>query len=100
MRLSTAAQLNIVLRRELQIPLDAGAGVLRSLAFVAVRQQHDESGQQVPLGFAGGNELVDDDLRAVDEVSELRFPQHQRFGEIAGVAVLEAEAPASERSEL
>ncbi len=57
--------------------------MLRALAFVAVRQQQRDAGQQAPLGFAGGDELVDDDLRAVGEVAELRFPQHERFGEVA-----------------
>ena len=44
-----------------------------------------------PLVFAGGDELVDDDLRAVGEVAELRFPEHERLGKVAAVAVLEAE---------
>ncbi len=82
--------LHVVAGAELQIALDAGAGVLRALAFVPVRQQQNQSGQQVPLVFAGGDELVDDDLRAVGEVAELRFPHHQRFGEVARVSVLEA----------
>ena len=40
----------------------------------------------------GRHELVDDDLRAVHEVSELRLPQHERLGRCGGVAVLEADA--------
>ena len=43
------ADLNIVSRRELQIALDARAGVFRALSFVAVREQQDESGQQDPI---------------------------------------------------
>ena len=65
--------------------------MLRALAFVAVREQQDESGEEVPLVFAGDDELVDDDLRAVGEVAELGFPHDERFGEVAGEAVLEAE---------
>jgi hypothetical protein len=38
------------------------------------QQQHEAVGAQ-PLGLAGGDVLVDDDLRAVGEVAELRFPQ-------------------------
>ena len=37
-------------------------------------------------------ELVDDDLGAVDEVAELRLPEHQRLGRRRAVAVLEARA--------
>ena len=87
-------------RGELQVALDAGAGVFRPLAFVAVRQQHDQPGEQAPLVLAGDDELIDDDLRAVGEVAELRLPQHQRFGIVAAVAVLEAQHAASERMEL
>ena len=83
--------LDVVFRGELEVALDAGAGVFRALAFVAVRQQHDQAGEQVPLGFAGGDELVDDGLRAVGEVAELGFPEDQRFGIVAAVAVFEAE---------
>ena len=77
--------------RELEVALDAGGGVLRALAFVAVRQQQDDAGEQVPLGFAGGDELVDDDLRAVGEVAELRLPEDEGLGVVAAVAVLVAE---------
>ena len=38
-----------------------------------------------------GDELVDDDLRAVGEVAELRFPQHQRVRVGQRVAVFEAQ---------
>ena len=85
------ADLNVVLGGELQKPLDARAGVLRPLPFVAVRQQQHQAGEQPPLVFAARDELVDDDLRAVREVAELRFPQHQRLGIVAAVAVLEAQ---------
>ena len=44
-----------------------------------------------PLLFGAGDELVDDDLRAVHEVAELRFPHHERAGIGDGVAVLESE---------
>jgi hypothetical protein len=35
--------------------------------------------------------LIDDDLRAVGEVAELRLPQHQRVGLGEAVAIFEAE---------
>ena len=88
------------LRGELQIALDARAGVLRALAFVSVRQQHHNAGEQSPLVFARGDELVDDDLRAVGEVAELRLPQHQRFGIVAAKPYSKPSTAASESSEL
>ena len=83
--------LDIVLGRELDEALDAGAGMFRALAFVAVGQEHHEAGEQVPLGFSGADELVDDGLGDVDEVAELGFPEDQRFGIVAAVSVFEAE---------
>ena len=78
------ADLHVVAGGEVQVALDARAGVLGSLAFVAVRQQQDEAGEQAPLGFAGGDELVDDDLRAVGEVAELGLPEDERFRDSRG----------------
>lgn len=62
-----------------------------TLTLVAVRQQQHHVGELAPLGLTGGDELVDDRLRAVDEVTELRLPQHQCVGVAQGVAVLEAD---------
>ena len=66
------------------------ARVLRPLALVAVRQE-----QTRPLRAATclrrDDELVDDDLRAVDEVAELGLPHHQHVGLVERVAELEAE---------
>ena len=58
-----------------QEPLDARRGVVGALALVAVRQQQHDAGLLAPLGVAGGDELVDHGLGAVDEVAELRLPQ-------------------------
>src|ERR1700738_1976383 len=75
--------LNVVVGRKLDEALDTGTGMLRALAFVTVGQQQDETGEQVPLGFAGADELIDDGLRHVYEVSELSFPEDERFGIVA-----------------
>ena len=82
---------HIFLRAELEEAFEAGAGMFRAHAFVAVRQKHDEVAGRLPFRLGGGDELVDDDLRAVGEVTELRFPQreHARVGE--RIAVVEAE---------
>ena len=43
------------------------------------------------LDSLGGDELVDDDLGAVDEVAELGFPDAEHVGVVERVAVVEAE---------
>ena len=94
------AHLHVVARAELQIAFDARAGVFRPLAFVAVRQQQHESGEQVPLVFASDDELVDDDLRAVGEVAELRFPRTSVSGIVAANPYSKPMTAASDSSEL
>ena len=74
---------------KLQEALQTRAGVLRPLPLVTVRQQQDQPREQSPLVFARGDELIDINLRAVGEISELRFPQHQRLRIIAAVAIFE-----------
>ena len=73
--------LHIVLGAHLQIALKPGRRMFRTLTFIAVRQQHHEAVGAQPLGLARGDELVDDDLRAVGEIAELGFPQHQGVGD-------------------
>ena len=86
------ADVHIAFGSQLHETLDARAGMLGALALVAVGKQEHESGGQTPLVFAGADELVDDDLGAVHEIAELRFPQDEAFGIVAGEAVLKAEA--------
>ena len=83
--------MHVVACRELQETLDARAGMFRTLSFVAVGQQHHDPGEQVPLVLARRNKLVDDDLRAVCEIAELRFPEHQRFGIVAAETIFKTE---------
>src|SRR6266849_2083709 len=66
--------------------------MLRSLALVSVRQKHHEPRRKVPLVLTGADELVDDDLRAVGEIPELRFPQNERLRIVAAETVFETEA--------
>src|SRR5690348_9031258 len=70
----------VLLRRKLQEALEAGARVLGAVALVAVRQEERESGRFPPLRKPGGDELVDDDLRSVDEVAELGLPEDEHLG--------------------
>ncbi len=80
-----------VVGAQLQEPLGPGGRVLGSHALHAVGQEHDEAGLADPLGLAARDELVDDALRRVGEVAELRLPDDQRVGIGHGVAELETE---------
>src|SRR5713101_28450 len=86
------ADLHVVFGGELHEALETGAGMFRALAFVAVWEKHDETRRQIPLVLAGADELVDDYLRAVGKIAELRFPEHKGFGVVAAEAVFETEA--------
>ena len=81
----------LLLGAELEEALQAGAGVLRPLAFVAVRQKQHDAGGLLPLGFGGDDELVDDHLGSVGEIAELRFPEDQHVRGHQAVAVVETE---------
>ena len=82
---------DVLLRSELEEALEARARVLRPVPFVSVRQQQRQARHLAPLRHACDDELVDHDLRAVDEVPELRLPQHERLRRRDRVAVLEPE---------
>ena len=73
---------DVALGGELQEALEAPARVLGARALVAVRQQQREARRLAPLGEAGDEELVDDHLRGVHEVAELRLPEHERLGRL------------------
>ena len=85
------ADLHVVLGAELQEALEPRRGVFGPLPFVAMRQEQREPAVTAPLRLARRNELVDDHLRAVREVAELAFPDHQAIRIGGRVAVLETE---------
>ena len=66
--------------------------MFRALAFETVRQQQHEAAQAFPLRFGAGDELIDDDLRRVPEIAELRFPNDQALRRIETVAIIEIRA--------
>ena len=72
----------VVVRRG-EPPFGARAAVVRALAVVPVRQQKHYAGALPPLRLRRRDELVDDALRVVGEVAELRLPQDERL--VAGV---------------
>ncbi len=83
--------LDIVFGRQQQESLQAGAAMLGTLTFEAVRQQQHQSAEAPPLVLGAGDELVDDDLTDVPEVAELRFPRHQGFWVVERIAVFESQ---------
>ena len=60
--------------------LRTGRGVLGALTFVTVGQEHHQSAQQAPLFTARCDELIDDNLCAVGEVTELGLPDGKAIG--------------------
>src|SRR5213594_709725 len=70
-RRGQVADLHVVLGAELEEPLQPRARVLRPLPLVAVRQEQHDAARPLPLRLGAGDELVDDDLRDVGEVTEL-----------------------------
>ena len=53
--------------------------MLWALALETVWKQHDHTVLLAPLVFGRNDVLVNDDLCAVSEVAELRFPHDQRL---------------------
>ena len=82
---------DVLLRAELEEALEPRARVLGAVPLVAVRQEQRQPRRLLPLRAARDDELVDHDLRAVDEVAELRLPEDERVRGRDRVAVLEAE---------
>ena len=83
------AHLHVVLRAQLQIAFGTRRRMLGPLPFEPVRQQQRETAHAAPFHFTRADELVDDDLRAVGEVAELRFPDHQLIRLRRRITVLE-----------
>ena len=82
----------VVFCGKLEKTLEASGRMLWAAAFVGVGEQQREATLVAPLRAAAHDELVDDHLGDVDEVAELRLPQHERVGSRCRVAVFEAEA--------
>jgi hypothetical protein len=59
---------------KLEPTLHTTGRVLRTLAVIAVRQRDNKAGTLQPLGFTRSNELINDTLSVVGEVTELGLP--------------------------
>jgi hypothetical protein len=80
-----------ILADKLQVALHAGGRVFRSLSIITVRQAHDKAGTLEPLDLTRCDELVNDDLSGVGEVTKLGFPHNESVGRRKRVSVLETE---------
>src|SRR5262249_1824400 len=78
-RRRAVCDLHVVLGAHLQKTLEPCRRVFRSLALVAVRQEANEPGHAQPFALARGDKLIEQDLCAVREISELRLPQRERI---------------------
>src|SRR5947207_3159638 len=85
------ADLDVVLRARLKKALEPRAGMLRPLSFITVRQQHHDAAGALPFRFGADDELIDDRLRAIREIAELRFPEAEHVRIIERVTVIESE---------
>src|SRR5690349_13304819 len=83
--------LDIVLGGEPQKAFEPRAGMFRAGALEAVGQQEHEAAELLPFVFAARDELIDDRLRDVPEITELRLPQDEAPGAIEAEAVFETE---------
>src|SRR5437016_36091 len=81
--------LNVVLRREGEESFQPRARMLGPHALKAMRQQQYQSGQPPPFIFRAADKLVEDDLCRIDEITELRLPNHQTIRAIEAVAIFE-----------
>ena len=76
--------------RVLKEALDAARGVFRTCALVSVRQEADEAALPPPLGLHRAEKVVEDNLRPIRKIAELRLPHHKRLGRLHRVAQLKA----------
>jgi len=76
---------------KLEPALHTTGRVLWTLAIVTVRQRDNQTGTLQPLGFTGGDELINDALSVVGEVTELSLPHNKGVGGGQRITVLEAE---------
>ena len=82
---------HVLVGAQFEEALDSARGVLGSLTFISVRQEERQARLLTPLGLAGGDELVDDDLGPVAEVTELRLPGDEGLVPFDRVSVLESD---------
>src|SRR5215468_3254953 len=65
--------------------------MLWALPLHTVGKQHGKAAQSPPLLFCSSDELIDDHLRGIPEVAELRFPHGEPVRRVQTKAIFEAE---------
>lgn len=75
---------------ELEVALHSSGGVLRTLTIIAVRQRHYKTRTLHPLDFSRCDELINDALGVVGEITKLRLPNDKGVGRRQRVSVFEA----------
>ena len=66
-----------VLIGQLQESFHSARGVLWTVSVETVRKEHNKTALHVPLGLARAEELINDNLSSVCEISKLGFPKAQ-----------------------
>lgn len=79
-----------ILVSEQQVSLNSSGRMLGTLSIVSVGQRQNQAGSLRPLGLGGGNELINDDLGSVGEVTKLSLPDDKGLRRSQGVTVLKA----------
>src|SRR5215510_2383504 len=85
--------LDVVFRGELEKTFKAGARMLSSHSLEAVRQKQNKRTQPVPFVLSAGDELINDHLSGVDEITELGLPENQAIRTIETITVLKTQNP-------
>jgi len=75
---------------QLKESLQSGGGVLGTIAVIAVRQEHDQSILNVPLGLSRDDFSINHNLGSIGKISELSFPETESVGVGLGVTILES----------
>lgn len=75
----------------MEIPLDTARRMLWASTIVSVGKEDDETVPDVPLLLTGGDELVDHDLCAIGEVTELSLPNDEGVRTGLSVTIFESE---------
>lgn len=75
---------------ESQEALNAARGMFRARTIITMREEHDETGLDVPLGLTRRYELINHDLCAVCKVAKLSLPEDKSVRIGLGIPLLKA----------
>lgn len=82
---------HFVLVAQLEESFHSAGRVVWSPSVITMRQQHHKTVSDVPLSLSRANELVDDGLSSIGEITKLSLPDNQVIGVGHGVAQLKAQ---------